>query len=343
MNEGGEQTANTNINYLLEQYDISCNNDSVIRTIFCKYLDPKEALVSNGVLNRALTLNAGKSTPSIFLSHFSGLQFVYPFGATLNVGRRSTAVLSTGTVCYPNDRPVCAFHQTVNENYGKLVVIGSVQIFTDQYFDKEDNSKIWDVVIKFVTEGFTLNEIDSKEPNLMEAHPIPDHIFLSEKIKVCLQEGEYEMNQSGDFLSFFDSSLFSMDLSIWPRIIRAFDQLGLKHEPLSLIVPQFDTPQPPLAPAVFQPNFCELPPPRLELFDLDDMFSSKEIRLAQLTNKCAESDLEYFLKAASEIYNITESLPLNDRGPKKVLEFVVCQLAEFKKLNQVAFTDQFCK
>lgn len=35
-------------------------SDSVIRTTFYKYFDPKEALVANGVLNRALTSTAGK-------------------------------------------------------------------------------------------------------------------------------------------------------------------------------------------------------------------------------------------------------------------------------------------
>lgn len=34
--------------------------DSVIRTIFYKYFHPKEALVSNGVLNRSLAHAAGK-------------------------------------------------------------------------------------------------------------------------------------------------------------------------------------------------------------------------------------------------------------------------------------------
>ncbi|VBB29358.1 unnamed protein product [Acanthocheilonema viteae] len=333
MSEGGEQGADTNINFLLEQYDITCNNDSVIRTTFYKYFNPKEALIANGVLNRALTSTAGK------LKHSSdeeinalGLQFVYPYGATLNVGRKSTAVLSTGSVCYPNNRPICAFHQT--EKGGKLIVIGSVHIFTDQYFEKEDNNKIWDVIMKYVTDGFALNVVDSKEPDLMDTHPIPDHIYLSEKIKVCLQEGEYEMNQSNDFLKYFDISLYAMDLSVWPKTIRAYEQLGLKHEPLSLIVPQFEVPQPPLTPAVFPPNFRELPPPRLELFDLDDMFSSADVRLAQLTNKCEESDLEYFLREAGEIYDITKCLPENDRGPKKILEFVLYQLAGFKKFNQ---------
>ncbi|VDK71574.1 unnamed protein product [Litomosoides sigmodontis] len=333
MSEGGEQAADTNINCLLEQYDIACNNDSVIRTTFYKYLDPKEALVSNGILNRALLSAAGKLTHSDDEEiNALGLQFVYPYGATLSVGRKATAVLSTGSVCYPNNRPICAFHQT--EKGGKLIAIGSVHIFTDQYFEKEDNSKIWDVIMKYVTEGFALNTVDSREPDLMDAHSIPDHIYLSEKIKVCLQEGEYEMNQSSDFLKYFDISLYAMDLSLWPKTIRAFEQLGLKHEPLSLIVPQFEVPQPPLTPAVFPPNFRELPPPRLELFDLDDMFASADVRLAQLTNRCEESDLEYFLKEAGEIYDITKCLPENDRGPKKILEFVLYQMAEFKKFNQ---------
>uniref|UniRef100_A0AAF5PUY6 ABC-type uncharacterized transport system domain-containing protein n=1 Tax=Wuchereria bancrofti TaxID=6293 RepID=A0AAF5PUY6_WUCBA len=333
MSEGGEQIADTNINFLLEQYDISCNNDSVIRTTFYKYFDPKEALIANGVLNRALTLTAGKLTHSNDEEiNALGLQFVYPYGATLTVGQKSTAVLSTGSVCYPNNRPICAFHQT--EEGGKLVVIGSVHMFTDQYFEKEENSKIWDVIMKYVTEGFALNTVDSKEPDLIDMHHIPDHIDLSEKIKVCLQEDEYEMNQSSDFLKYFDISLYAMDLSVWPKTIRAFEQLGLKHEPLSLIVPQFEVPQPPLTPAVFPPDFRELPPPKLELFDLDDMFSSADVRLAQLTNKCEESDLEYFLNEAGEIYDITKCLPENDRGPKKILEFVLYQLAEFKKFNQ---------
>uniref|UniRef100_A0A915PKW0 ABC-type uncharacterized transport system domain-containing protein n=1 Tax=Setaria digitata TaxID=48799 RepID=A0A915PKW0_9BILA len=333
MNEGGEQAANTNINFLLEQYDIFCNNDSVIRTTFYKYLDPKEAFIANGVLNRALTLAAGKTTRSNDEEiNALGLQFVYPYGSTLNVGRKSTAVLSTGSVCYPNNRPICAFHRT--EKGGKLIVIGSVHIFTDQYFEREENSKVWDIIMKYATEDFALNVIDSKEPDLMDMHPIPDHIYLSEKIKVCLQESEYEMNETGDFLKYFDMSLYAMDLSVWPKTIRAFEELGLKHEPLSLIVPQFEVPQPTLTPAVFAPNFRELPPPRLELFDLDDMFSSADVRLAQLTNRCEESDLEYFLKEAGEIYDITKSLPEDDRGPKKILEFVLYQLAEFKKLNQ---------
>lgn len=52
MNEGGESKLNTNINYLLEQFGISVNADSVIRTSYFKYLHPKEAYISNGVVSK---------------------------------------------------------------------------------------------------------------------------------------------------------------------------------------------------------------------------------------------------------------------------------------------------
>lgn len=39
-------------------------------------------------------------------------------------------------------------------------------------------------------------------------------------------------------------------------------------------------------PQVFPPALSDLPPPMLELFDLDESFSSESVRLAQLTNKC---------------------------------------------------------
>lgn len=37
---------------------------------------------------------------------------------------------------------------------------------------------------------------------------------------------------------------------------------------------------------VFPPQFRELPGPALDLYDLDESFSSERARMAQLTNKC---------------------------------------------------------
>jgi len=44
-----------------------------------------------------------------------------------------------------------------------------------------------------------------------------------------------------------------------------------------LIVPQFETPLLGLQPAIFPPIPRELPPPPLELFDLDEEFASEKL------------------------------------------------------------------
>jgi len=47
---------------------------------------------------------------------------------------------------------------------------------------------------------------------------------------------------------------------------------------------------------VFPPAFRELPPPPLELFDLDETFSSEKARLAEITNKCKWSRLIVYME-----------------------------------------------
>ena len=53
--EGGEARANTNINFLLEEYGMSVNADAVVRASFHKYMHPRECHITGGVLNRAVT------------------------------------------------------------------------------------------------------------------------------------------------------------------------------------------------------------------------------------------------------------------------------------------------
>ena len=104
LGEGGEKRFGTNINFLLEEYGIMVNNDAVVRTNYYKYFHPKECLIQNGVLNRAVSEAAGKTVPGLSLDEGvdpQSLSFLYPHGATLNVARPATAVLSTGSVSFP--------------------------------------------------------------------------------------------------------------------------------------------------------------------------------------------------------------------------------------------------
>ena len=50
LHEGGERNNDTNCNTVLKDMGISCNEDSVMRQVYYKYLHPKEVFVEEGVL-----------------------------------------------------------------------------------------------------------------------------------------------------------------------------------------------------------------------------------------------------------------------------------------------------
>ncbi len=122
LGEGGEAKNGTNVNYLIEQFGISVNNDSLVRTSYYKYLHPKEVFVSNGILNKEIVRAARgfqKSAAKKDMDDKSknlarkmmelkddvkhdnaGLNFVYPYGATLNVQKPAFPLLSSGPISY---------------------------------------------------------------------------------------------------------------------------------------------------------------------------------------------------------------------------------------------------
>uniref|UniRef100_A0A8D2QHP4 Intraflagellar transport 52 n=2 Tax=Zonotrichia albicollis TaxID=44394 RepID=A0A8D2QHP4_ZONAL len=341
LREGGESRNGTNINFLLEEYGIIFNNDAVVRNVYYKYHHPKEALISDGVLNRGISEAAKKTvleaTDEDGRGHDSqALTFVYPFGATLNVMKPAVAILSTGSVCFPLNRPVLAFYQHESKG-GKMAALGSSHMFSDQYLDKEENGKIMDVLFQWLTTSdIHLNQMDMEDPEISDYTVLPDTAALSEQLRVCLQEGD---ENPRDFTKLFDTSLYQLDTTALPSVIKAYEELNIKHEPLQLIQPEFQTPLPVLQPAVFPPAFKELPPPALELFDLDETFSSEKARLAEITNKCTDDDLEFYVRKCGDILGVTSELPKDKQDAKYILEHIFFQVVEFKKLNQEHDTD----
>lgn len=115
---GGEPSSGGNLNFFLEQYGIAVNSDCVVRVAMRKYFHPKECLIADGVVNRALLNYAGVApvggeqqgtkpgAKGEMAFSGEGLEFVYPYGATMNVQKPATALLSTGKVAYPMKRPV---------------------------------------------------------------------------------------------------------------------------------------------------------------------------------------------------------------------------------------------
>jgi len=181
---------------------------------------------------------------------------------------------------------------------------------------------------------FFTNEVDfefTKEDHEFEEYQyVPDVAEMAEKLKSCLQESE-ELPR--DFTTLFATGLFKFDTNLIPEAVKLYDQVHVKHDILTLIPPQFETPMLGLVPAVFPPVLRELPAPNLEQFDLDEEFASEKVKLAQLTNKCSNDDLSFFVKECGDILGISDKIK-NKSEPKAVIRYVLEQLMSFKKLNQ---------
>mmetsp|Transcript_1747 Transcript_1747/g.3745 ORF Transcript_1747/g.3745 Transcript_1747/m.3745 type:complete len:450 (-) Transcript_1747:189-1538(-) len=351
LGEGGETKCNTNINYLLEEFGISVNNDSVVRTVYHKYLHPKECLITNGILCKDLVRFAkGEKKPEptkvdrLGLQitkedgdvanagrDYGGLEFVFPYGATLNTSKPSLPILSSGPISYPLNRPVAAVYN--KPGLGRICVMGSVRMLDDEYYESEKNRAIMDALIRWL---LRIGDLDltfpfGEEPELSDYHHIPHTQGLAMNLRSCLQENE---PLPGDFTQLFDSTLFKFDMDLVPECVKLYQQLGVKHEPLTLIPPQFETPMPALQPAVFPPCLREPPPPALDLFDLDEQFASERVRLAQLTNKCGDDDLDYYIRQAGEILKVTPKLREGEKSATHILEHIFRELVGFKKMNQ---------
>lgn len=212
---------------------------------------------------------------------------------------------------------------------GRVMVVGSSLLFSDEWLDKEENSKMADVLFKWLAKDKTSADLteDRKDTDISDYTRIPNTKVLAERVRSCLQEAD---PLPKDFQKLFNDTLFKFDTNLIPEAVGLYEQLGVKHETLTLIPPTFESPLPPLNPAVFPPTLRDLPPPSLDQFDLDEQFASSKQRLAQLTNKCAVDDIDYYVAEAGEILGVSSELSKN-KSPKNVLHFILSELVKFKR------------
>jgi intraflagellar transport protein 52 len=274
------------------------------------------------------------------------LKIVYPYGATLEVRPPAVPLLSSGFLSFPQNRCLCACSAV---GRGKLMVLGSAHCWEDQYFPREDNAMLATALFRYMTETVETEVVDPDRPEFGDIVQIPDTEALAERLRPCLQESE---ELPSDFTQMFDNKLYKYDTSLIPEAVALYDKVNVKHEPLTLIRPQFEVPLPPLQPAVWMPCLRELPPPALDLFDLDEDFASEKLRLAQLTNKCTDNDLEFFVREAGEILGVSDQIRTGENGDgdaknetpvvaskrmvtaKEILEFILVKLVNYKKIEQ---------
>ena len=354
--DGGEKSGGSNINKFLHDYGISVNNDSVMRSAYYKYLHPKEVFISEGVLvpdlirkKNSSTIASNKKAQAVKQDSQSRhatkdalmsekLTFVYPYGATLNVQKPGRSLLSSGPISYPINRSIAGTweSETVAEHAtrrGRLVVLGSTEIFGDDWIDKEENVKLCDTLFSWLLDEVDIDmNSDRQDADIQHDYtPVPHIEALSQNLKPCLQ-GIDDLPR--DFTKLFDTSLFSFDTTLIPKVVNLYKLMGVPHdEALTLIPPQFECPLPKLAPATFPPAMREPSAPALDQFDLDEHFAKENIRLSQLTNKCSngEEDLEYYIAESGEILGITKDLPFGERSAKHILFHIFKQIVNFKK------------
>lgn len=205
LGEGGEQKANTNINYLLEQFKISVNNDCVVRTSYYKYLHPKEAFVSHGCLSKDFVRvckglqvrpDAGGAggkyskkyttleDEGVGKDEKAGLEYVYCYGSTVNTVHPAFPMLGSGPVSYPTERPIVAGYVD-RQRGGKVVVCGSLRMFDDDFIKEEDNSKVLNGIMRFLSSNdVNLTDVNRKEDNdTVEYNRVPDTAALASKVR----------------------------------------------------------------------------------------------------------------------------------------------------------------
>jgi intraflagellar transport protein 52 len=121
------------------------------------------------------------------------LPFVYPYGATLGIQRPGRPILSSGPISYPMNRPIAAIWESetvvgAGAQRGRLVVFGSVDIFGDEWLDKEENSKLCDIMFSWLLGEADLDMTsDRQDSEINEFTPVPHLESISQSIKPCLQ------------------------------------------------------------------------------------------------------------------------------------------------------------
>lgn len=228
--------------------------DSVVRTQYYKYFHPKECMIGGGVVCEAMwraLLQQGHHITKIpfeFSDEKLKIQFVYPYGATLNVAHPSNILMTTGAAAYPFNRPITGYY--CNNRGGQMLAIGSGHMFQDKYITEETNAAIWDYFLSiFIDDTIKFSAYDYGDVDINDNKLVPDTIFLAEQPKMCLLES-IDCDIPADFKKMFDMRLHSINTDLLRNVIDLYQQCDVQYEPLKIIKPQFEIPLPPLQLAV---------------------------------------------------------------------------------------------
>lgn len=277
-------------NSFLSEHGIELESKSVIKNTHFKYLHPKEALITNGIVFKKLVSLIKNDDDKISgrnfdvdtqidensdgVNNYTGIKVIFPYGCTLKLSKGAIPLITSGSACYPVNSAIAAF-TTIGK--GKIITCGSWKMLEDNYLDCEDNLKIIDYFLKILINPEETKKLQKIAKGINEQQyntmTIPNIEALSERLKVCIQESP---NISQDFLNKFKIKLYESNFERLPESLELYNKLKVPYKSLKLIPPSYETPMLGLTPAVFPPVLLEIEPPKLELFDLDDEFANAE-------------------------------------------------------------------
>ena len=115
---------------------------------------------------------------------------------------------------------------------GRLVVLGSTELFGDDWLDKEENGKLADLLFAWLLGELELDMASERaDADIADYAPIPNLEALSASLKPCLQGME---DLPRDFTKLFDAALFRLDTNLVPLAVRSFELLGQSRRSSSL-------------------------------------------------------------------------------------------------------------
>lgn len=261
----GEHHNDTNLNFILENHHISGNSDHVVRMVYRKkYPLPGEVFIGDGIVNRGVKVAATKlgldvkgGANSNEKGADDGINFVYPFGCTLNVAPGAVCLLSSGHLTFPVNRPTGALWEASKPSpdtnlKGRLLVLGAVGIFDDEHLEQEHNETLMQIVFQWLLREneIPIHQQDADYPDLHEYDQLPDTNGLAGRLRSCLQESD---SVPRDFTKLFDDKLFKFDTNLIPEAYDLYTNTRVPKKALTLIQPQFEVIQPPI-------HVCDRPP-----------------------------------------------------------------------------------
>lgn len=258
------------------------------------------------------------------------ISLVYPNGTSFTVNPNlATVVLSSGDSAFPPNQPIAAALREDNaKKLGRCMVIGTSKMLADGFLTKFDNRFFFELLLQYLLrhpEAPSLTSATNMNESLLGGGEeyMPDTQTVALNMRACLHAPDALPDDFTDLLD----TVPSANPSILPQVSALYEKMGFsRSEPtLKLVNPSFEKPTPPLIPAVHFPVLPDPPgAPLLELFDLDIELASEQTRLNKLASKCTNDDVEFFIRQAGDLLNITGS-------PKEILYHVFVSTVNFKR------------